>query len=56
MTVLLISQRISTVRRADRILCMEDGKVQGLGTHEELMEGCGIYREIYESQIGGSNG
>ena len=56
MTVLLISQRISTVRRADRILCMEDGKVQGLGTHEELMEGCGIYREIYESQIGGSHG
>lgn len=55
-TVLLISQRISTVRRADRILCMEDGRVQGFGTHEELMKGCGVYREIYASQIGGEHG
>ena len=54
--VLLISQRISTVRRADRILCMEDGRVQGFGTHEELMKGCGVYREIYASQIGGGHG
>ncbi len=55
-TVLLISQRISTVRRADRILCLEDGRVQGFGTHEELMKGCGVYREIYASQIGGEHG
>lgn len=53
MTVLLISQRIATVRRADRILCMEDGLVAGYGTHEELMASCGLYQQIYESQIGG---
>ncbi|MCQ2496219.1 MAG: ABC transporter ATP-binding protein/permease [Lachnospiraceae bacterium] len=51
-TVLLISQRISTVMRADIILCMGDGRVQGYGTHAELMQGCRLYREIYESQIG----
>lgn len=57
MTVLLISQRISTVRRADRILCMENGRVAGYGSHEELMKSCGLYRAIYKSQIGGeSNG
>lgn len=53
MTVLLISQRISTVMRADRILCMEDGRVRGFGTHQELMACCDTYRAIYASQIGG---
>lgn len=52
-TVLLISQRISTVRRADRIICMENGRVAGNGSHEELMASCNLYREIYASQIGG---
>lgn len=52
-TVLLISQRISTVMRADRILCLENGAVQGFGTHEQLMKGCELYRKIYDSQIGG---
>jgi ATP-binding cassette subfamily B multidrug efflux pump len=52
MTVLLISQRISTVMKADRILCLEDGKVQGFGTHEELLAGCSAYQAIYNSQIG----
>lgn len=52
-TVLLISQRISTVRRADRILCLENGTVQGFGSHEELMEACETYQAIYHSQIGG---
>ena len=51
-TVLLISQRISTVMRADKILCLNNGKIQGFGTHAELLESCGTYREIYESQIG----
>lgn len=51
-TVLLISQRISTVMRADRILCLNNGVVQGFGTHAELLENCQTYREIYESQIG----
>lgn len=53
MTVLLISQRISTVMRADRILCMENGTVQGLGTHQELLAQCPTYQAIYTSQIGG---
>ena len=52
MTVLLISQRISTVMRADRILCLEDGRVKGFGSHQELLEQCAVYRAIYESQIG----
>ncbi|MDO5336374.1 MAG: ABC transporter ATP-binding protein [Eubacteriales bacterium] len=52
-TVLLISQRISTVMRADRILCLENGAVQGFGTHEQLMKGCELYTKIYDSQIGG---
>lgn len=52
-TVLLISQRISTVRRADRILCLENGTVQGIGSHEELMATCPTYQAIYHSQIGG---
>lgn len=54
-TVLLISQRISTVRKADRILCMENGIVQGFGSHMELMESCPTYQAIYHSQIGGEN-
>ena len=53
MTVLLISQRISTVMGTDRILCMEDGRVRGFGTHQELMRDCQEYRDIYRSQIGG---
>lgn len=52
-TVLLISQRISTVRRADRVLCLENGVVRGFGSHDELMAGCPTYQAIYHSQIGG---
>ena len=52
-TVLLISQRISTVMRADKILVLNNGEVQGFGIHTELLNNCGTYREIYESQIGG---
>ena len=52
-TVLLVSQRISTVMRTDRILCLDNGCIQGYGTHEELMASCKIYQEIYHSQIGG---
>lgn len=54
-TVLLISQRISTVRKADRILCLENGIVQGFGSHAELMALCPTYQAIYHSQIGGEN-
>jgi len=52
-TILLSSQRISTVMKADRILCMADGMVQGYGSHEELMAACETYQAIYASQIGG---
>ena len=51
-TVLLISQRISTVMRAERILCMEDGALRGCGAHRELLDTCPAYRAIYHSQIG----
>jgi ATP-binding cassette subfamily B multidrug efflux pump len=54
MTVLIISQRISTVLRADRILCLADGRASGFGTHPQLMSGCTEYREIFLSQLGGS--
>lgn len=53
MTVLLVSRRISTVMRTDRILCLDNGRMAGWGTHEELMEFCPMYQEIYHSQIGG---
>ena len=52
-TSFLISQRISSVMRADVVICMENGVIAGIGTHEQLMEYCGVYREIYRSQIGG---
>lgn len=49
--LLWVSQRISSIREADRIYVMEKGRIVGVGKHEELLETCGIYREIYESQI-----
>ncbi len=52
-TKLIIAQRISSVQNADHILVLEDGKVNGFGTHEELLAGNEIYREVYESQTGG---
>ncbi len=55
-TMLLISQRSSTVMKADRILCLDNGKLQGCGTHAELMENCETYRALYQSQIGGGEG
>lgn len=51
-TVFLVSQRTSSIRHADHILVLDDGKAAGWGTHEELLEYCQIYREIYESQYG----
>lgn len=52
-TKLIISQRISSIQDADRIIVLEDGCVDGFGTHEELLETNSIYREVYESQTQG---
>ncbi|MBE6603061.1 MAG: ABC transporter ATP-binding protein [Ruminococcaceae bacterium] len=52
-TVFIVSQRTASIRHADRIVVLDDGEVVGLGTHEELLNSCAIYREIHESQFGG---
>ncbi len=49
-TVFIVSQRTSSIRFADQILVLDDGHAVGLGTHEELLETCPVYREIYDSQ------
>ncbi len=51
-TVVLVSQRVSTVRRADEILVLEGGRAVGLGTHAGLLASCPVYRAVYESQTG----
>ena len=54
-TKLIIAQRISSVKDCDRIVVMEDGRINGFGTHDELLAGNEIYREVYESQVGGAS-
>ena len=49
-TVFIVSQRTASVHSADRIVVLDDGRAVGIGTHEELLRTCGVYREIYESQ------
>lgn len=49
-TKLIIAQRISSIKNADRIIVMEEGKINGMGTHAELMETNAIYRDVYQSQ------
>ncbi len=51
-TVFIVSQRAASIRYADQILVMDDGRLVGLGSHDQLMESCPVYREIYESQYG----
>ncbi len=48
--VFVVSQRTSSIRYADKILVLEDGEVVGMGTHDQLLESCEVYREIYDSQ------
>lgn len=52
--VVMITQRIGTAMGADKILVLDDGEMVGFGTHEELMQKCETYKDIYESQIGGA--
>ena len=49
--MVIVSQRTSSLQHADQILVLEDGQQAGLGTHEELLASCPVYREIYESQF-----
>lgn len=51
MTVFTVSQRTSSIAHCDKILVLEEGEAVGLGTHEELLSSCEVYREIYESQF-----
>lgn len=53
-TLVIIAQRVSSIRNADHILVLEDGSPIGYGTHEELIESCELYREIAKSQMGDS--
>ena len=50
-TVIIVSQRISSIRQADQIVVMRDGEIRGIGTHEELKAGCPAYQEILRSQM-----
>jgi len=54
-TKLIIAQRVSSVKDADMIVVLDDGKISGIGTHEELMKSNMIYREVYESQTKGGD-
>lgn len=51
MTVFIASQRVSSIRHADKIIIMDDGEIAGIGTHEELIKNCEVYQEICHSQM-----
>ena len=50
-TVIIVAQRISTILHADQILVMDEGKIVGKGTHEELLKNCEVYQQIAKSQM-----
>ena len=49
--VIIVAQRISTILHAEQIIVLDEGKVAGIGTHQELFDHCAVYREIAESQL-----
>jgi len=55
-TTFIITQRLSSIRKADYIIVLEEGKIAEEGTHDELYEKDGIYRKLYETQVSGANG
>ena len=50
-TKIIVAQRIGTIKNADRILVIDEGRIVGEGTHDELMKDCEVYREIAYSQL-----
>jgi len=52
-TVILVAQRAGTVMDADRIIVLDEGRIEGIGKHKELMSTCTVYREIVSSQLSG---
>ena len=55
-SVIMISQRTTSLKDADKIIVMDDGKAVGIGTHEELLASCEVYQEIYRSQMNEKEG
>ncbi|HEX3026236.1 MAG TPA: ABC transporter ATP-binding protein, partial [Clostridia bacterium] len=53
-TKIIIAQRVASVQDADKIIVLDDGRINAVGTHDELLKNCAIYREVYESQNKGS--
>lgn len=53
-TVIIVAQRVSSVMNSDLIIVLDEGKIDGIGTHRELLENCKIYKEISDSQMGGA--
>lgn len=56
MTVFIVSQRAASIQHADKIIVLDDGQIAGLGTHEQLLTSCEVYREIYDSQFKKASG
>ncbi|MBD8045937.1 ABC transporter ATP-binding protein [Clostridium faecium] len=56
MTVIMVSQRVSTIKDADKIIVLDDGTVAGIGTHKELINSCSVYKEICNSQLSKESG
>ena len=54
-TLLLVAQRVSSVKNADKILVLEEGRMAGLGTHEALLRDCPLYAQIAKIQMGGDD-